>query len=426
MHDIKNFENNVEEVKSNLSKRNFDLGPVEDVLLLNGRRKELIQFVETKRAEIKRASKEIGMLKKNGDDASSQMAKVSELKKSISEKDHDLEQVENQLKETLSIIPNLLASDVPQGKDEEDNIEVRKWGNPREFAFPIKDHVELGENLGQLDFERGAKLTGSRFVVLRGELARLERALINFFIDEHLKKGYEEVLPPFIVNDEALYGTGQLPKFEEDLFKLRMEGRNWYLIPTAEVPLTNLRKDELFKKEELPQKFCAYTPCFRSEAGSHGKDTRGLIRLHQFNKVEMVYIVDAESSEAAHNEMVAQARFLLEKLELPYREILLCGGDIGFGARRCIDFEVWLPGQDKYREISSVSNCWDFQARRANIRYRNDEGKPTFAHTLNGSGLAVGRPLVAIMENYQKEDGSIQIPKVLQGYMGGTAVINKR
>ena len=426
MHDIKNFENNVEEVKSNLSKRNFDLGPVEDVLLLNGRRKELIQFVETKRAEIKRASKEIGMLKKNGDDASSQMAKVSELKKSISEKDHDLEQVENELKETLSIIPNLLASDVPQGKDEEDNIEVRKRGNPREFAFPIKDHVELGENLGQLDFERGAKLTGSRFVVLRGELARLERALINFFIDEHLKKGYEEVLPPFIVNDEALYGTGQLPKFEEDLFKLRMEGRNWYLIPTAEVPLTNLRKDELFKKEELPQKFCAYTPCFRSEAGSHGKDTRGLIRLHQFNKVEMVYIVDAESSEAAHGEMIAQARFLLEKLELPYREILLCGGDIGFGARRCIDFEVWLPGQDKYREISSVSNCWDFQARRANIRYRNDEGKPTFAHTLNGSGLAVGRTLVAIMENYQKEDGSIQIPKVLQGYMGGTAVINKR
>ena len=426
MHDIKNFENNVEEVKSNLSKRNFDLGPVEDVLLLNGKRKELIQFVETKRAEIKRTSKEIGMLKKKGDDASSQMAKVSELKKSISEKDNDLEQVENELKAKLSIIPNLLASDVPQGKDEEDNIEVRKWGNPRAFAFPIKDHVELGENLGQLDFERGAKLTGSRFVVLRGELARLERALINFFIDEHLKKGYEEVLPPFIVNDEALYGTGQLPKFEEDLFKLRMEGRNWYLIPTAEVPLTNLRKDELFKKDELPQKFCAYTPCFRSEAGSHGKDTRGLIRLHQFNKVEMVYIVDEESSEAAHDEMVAQARFLLEKLELPYREILLCGGDIGFGARRCIDFEVWLPGQDKYREISSVSNCWDFQARRANIRYRNDEGKPTFAHTLNGSGLAVGRTLVAIMENYQREDGSIQIPKVLQGYMGGTAVINKK
>jgi len=426
VHDIKSFENNVEEVKSNLSKRNFDLGPVEDVLLLNGKRKELIQFVEAKRAEIKRTSKEIGMLKKKGDDASSQMAKVSELKKSISEKDNDLEQVENELKAKLSIIPNLLASDVPQGKDEEDNIEVRKWGNPREFTFPIKDHVELGESLGQLDFERGAKLTGSRFVVLRGELARLERALINFFIDEHLKKGYEEVLPPFIVNDEALYGTGQLPKFEEDLFKLRMEGRNWYLIPTAEVPLTNLRKDELFKKDELPQKFCAYTPCFRSEAGSHGKDTRGLIRLHQFNKVEMVYIVDAESSEAAHEEMVSQARFLLEKLELPYREILLCGGDIGFGARRCIDFEVWLPGQDKYREISSVSNCWDFQARRANIRYRNDEGKPTFAHTLNGSGLAVGRTLVAIMENYQREDGSIQIPKVLQGYMGGTAVINKK
>jgi seryl-tRNA synthetase len=426
VHNIKDFENNLEEVKANLSKRNFDLRVVEDVLLLNGKRKELIQFVETKRADIKRSSKEIGMLKKKGEDASSHMGKVVELKKSIEEKDSELEAIEKELKEKLSVIPNLVSPDVSHGKDEEDNIEVRKWGNLREFSFSPKDHVEIGECLGQLDFERGAKLTGARFVVLRGGLARLERALINFFIDEHLKKDYEEVLPPFIVNEDTLYGTGQLPKFEEDLFKLRMEGKNWYLIPTAEVPLTNLRKGELFKKEELPQKLCAYTPCFRSEAGSHGKDTRGLIRLHQFNKVEMVFIVDEESSEAAHEEMIGQARHLLEKLELPYRELLLCGGDIGFSARKCIDFEVWLPGQNKYREISSVSNCGDFQARRANIRYRNSEGKPTFVHTLNGSGLAVGRTLVAIIENYQQEDGSIQVPKVLQSYMGGMGTIKKK
>ena len=243
-------------------------------------------------------------------------------------------------------------------------------------------------------------------------------------LDEHAKVGYEEVVPPYIVNDDTLYGTGQLPKFGEDLFKLQFEDKNYYLIPTAEVPLTNMKKNELFDGKELPIKVCAQTPCFRSEAGSYGKDTKGLIRLHQFNKVEMVNIVAAEESEKAHEDMIARACSILELLELPYRAMLLCGGDIGFGAHKCIDLEVWLPGQDKYREISSISNCWDFQARRAKIRYRNQEGKPTFAHTLNGSGLAVGRTVVAILENYQQEDGSIQIPKVLVNYMGGQELIS--
>ena len=426
MHDIKYFESNSDEVKKNLLKRNFDLTSFENVLGLSGKRRELIQLVENTRAEVKKASKEIGVIKKSGGDASNQMKRVQELKEKSISNEKELEVVEVELKSKLSTIPNLLDSDVPSGQSEDDNVEVRKWGIPKSFSFEVKDHVELGEKLGLLDFERASKLTGARFSVLKGDLARLERALINFFLEEHLKKGYEEVIPPLIVNDDTLYGTGQLPKFEDDLFKLQMEGKNWYLIPTSEVPLTNLRKNELFNKSELPHKFCSFTPCFRSEAGSHGKDTRGLIRLHQFNKVEMVFIVESDKSQDAHEEMIGQARHLLEKLELPYREMLLCGGDIGFGARKCIDFEVWLPAQGCYREISSVSNCGDFQARRANIRYRNDEGKPTFAHTLNGSGLAVGRTLVAILENYQEEDGSISVPEVLHPYMGGLKTIGKK
>jgi len=265
---------------------------------------------------------------------------------------------------------------------------------------------------------------GARFALYRKDLARLERALINFMLEEHGKVGYEEIVPPYIVNDDTLYGTGQLPKFEEDLFKLNFEDKNYYLIPTAEVPLTNMKKNELFDKKELPIKVCAYTPCFRSEAGSYGKDTKGLIRLHQFNKVELVNIVSADESEKAHQDMIDRACSILELLKLPYRAMLLCGGDIGFGAHKCVDLEVWLPGQDKYREISSISNCWDFQARRAKIRYRDGKGKPTHAHTLNGSGLAVGRTLVAILENYQNEDGSVRVPEVLVNFMGGQELIS--
>lgn len=423
MHDIKYFENHADEVKENLKKRDFDLSVVDKVLTLNGERKELLSFVESKRAEIKSLSKEIGGLKREGKNADELMGNVSNLKGDIEEKNKRLENIEIDLKDFLSGIPNLLDESVPVGNSEDDNLEVKRWGTPKEFSFTPKDHVELGENLGMLDFESGSKLTGARFVVYKKGLAKLERALINYMLDDHEKYGYDEILPPLIVNADSLYGTGQLPKFEDDLFKLKLDDKDWYLIPTAEVPLTNLKRKELFPGKELPIKYCAYTPCFRSEAGSYGKDTKGLIRLHQFNKVEMVNIVSKDESEKAHEEMVNRACSILEALELPYKSMLLCSGDIGFGARKCFDLEVWLPAQDKFREISSISNCWDFQARRAGIRYRNAEGKPEFAHTLNGSGLAVGRTVVAIMENYQQEDGSIVIPEVLRSYMGGKEII---
>ncbi len=425
MHDIKFFESNTDEVKKNLSKRGFDLSLVDKAISLNAKRKELTGKVEGHRAEVKSLSMEIGKLKKEGKDASEIMNSVAKIKKEIESQEISLTEVEKDLNYTLSIIPNLVSKEVPEGKSEADNLEIKRWGNPREFNFKPKDHVELGESLSMLDFERGARLTGSRFVVYKNQLARLERALINFMLDEHVKNGYEEVLPPFIVNRDALYGTGQLPKFEEDIFKLSLPDRDWYLIPTAEVPVTNLKREEIFPKEEFPLKYCAYTPCFRSEAGSYGKDTKGLIRLHQFNKVELVNIVAPEESEKAHQEMIDRACSILELLNLPYRALILCGADIGFGAYKCIDLEVWLPGQDKFREISSVSNCGAFQARRASIRFRNAEGKPEFAHTLNGSGLAVGRTLVAIMENYQNDDGSITIPKILIPYMGGLEKISK-
>ncbi len=423
MHDLKFIVNETESFKQNIGKRGFDLSVVDEILKLDSQRKELIQFVEAKRAEIKSTSKEIGQLKKEGKDASEIMQKVTNLKSDIGEKDTELSEIEKRQKYLISIIPNLLDDEVPVGKDEEDNKEVKKWGEPQSFSFTPKDHADLGEELGMLDFERGAKITGSRFVVYKKGLARLERALINFMLDSHTSEGYEEIIPPFLINSESMFGTGQLPKFGEDSFKIEDKDRQWYLAATAEIPLTNMKRDELFPMDELPIHYCAYTPCFRSEAGSYGKDTRGLIRLHQFNKVEMVNIVAADKSEQAHEAMRARAEFVLEALKLPYRTMLLCSGDIGFGARKCYDLEVWLPGQGKYREISSVSNCWDFQSRRASIRYRDAEGKPQFAHTLNGSGLAVGRTVVAIMENYQQEDGSIKVPEVLKSYMGGLEVI---
>jgi seryl-tRNA synthetase len=310
---------------------------------------------------------------------------------------------------------------VPVGSDENSNQEMKKWGTIKNFDFTPIDHATLGEKLGLLDFETATKITGARFTVYKGQLARLERALISFMIDRHTDNGYMEILPPFIVHERSLYGTGNLPKFKEDLFKL--EGFDWYLIPTAEVPVTNLKREQIFEMSEFPLRYVAYTPCFRSEAGSAGRDTRGLIRQHQFNKVELVNIVAADKSKEAHEEMINRACSILEELELPYRAMVLCSGDMGFGSSRTIDLEVWLPSQNKYREISSISNCWDFQSRRAQIRYRNAEGKPEFAHTLNGSGLAVGRTLVAIMENYQNKDGTITIPKALRPYMKNQELI---
>ncbi len=416
MHDIKQFVEQTDFVKENLSRRKFDVSIIDKVLLLNQERKKLLFLVEQQRSEVKTYSKSIGKLKKNGDDATVLMNKVSQLKLSIDQENKKLEDVLIKQNELLSIIPNLVDEAVPTGLTEDDNIELKKWGEPTSFDFEPKDHVYLGENLKMLDFEKAAQITASRFVIYKGKLAKLERSLINYMLDKLEKSDYLEIIPPLLVNSETMYGTGQLPKFEEDLFKV--EGRPWYLIPTAEVPVTNLKKGELFPEQELPLRYCAYTPCFRSEAGSYGKDTRGLIRLHQFNKVEMVNIVSPESSDEIHNEMIDMACSVLEDLNLPYRAVLLCGGDIGFSAKKCIDLEVWLPGQNKYREISSISNCGDFQSRRANIRYRDKNSRPRFAHTLNGSCLAVGRTVVAILENYQQQDGSIIIPEVLRPYTG--------
>lgn len=418
------IEADVEFYKKNLSRRGFDVQVIDKVVALNSERKALTTNVETAQAKVKSLSKEIGALKKCGQDASSLMSEVAENKANIEKHNDQLEQVQVQLHNLLSEIPNLIAEDVPAGKSEDDNVEVRRWGEPKKFDFKVLDHADLGEKLGMLDFETAASITGSRFVVYKKALARMERALANFMLDHHLDKGYEEVIPPFIVHARSLYGTGQLPKFGEDLFKL--EGSDWYLIPTAEVPVTNLKRESIFDESELPLKYAAYTPCFRSEAGSYGKDTRGLIRMHQFNKVEMVNIVHPNDSTQALEDMTRSAEEILQKLKLPYRVMALCSADIGFGSRKTYDMEVWIPSQDKYREISSCSNCWDFQSRRASIRFKKQGDKPQFAHTLNGSGLAVGRTLVAILENYQNEDGSVTIPEALVPYMGGMTRIEAK
>ncbi len=425
MLDIKFIAENPDEVKKNLSKRKFDLSLIDSVLNLNEKRKSHIKLVEDTRAEVKSLSREVGEKKKAGLDASEIMEKVSGLKSSIENEEKLLIETEEKLNDVLSVIPNLISDKVPVGATEDENVEFKKFGTPKTFSFKVKDHVALGEELGMLDFDKAAQITGARFVLYKKDLARLERALINYMLDFHYDRGYEEIIPPYIVHERSLYGTGQLPKFKEDLFKL--EGTDWYLIPTSEVPLTNIKREEIFSSSEFPLKYTSYTPCFRSEAGSHGKDTRGLIRMHQFNKVEMVNIVAADDSERAHKEMVESACGILEELNLPYRAVTLCTGDIGFGARETVDLEVWLPSQNKYREISSISNCWDFQARRAGIRYKTNDpkAKPQFAHTLNGSGLAVGRTLVAILENYQNEDGSITIPEKIRPYMHGLERISK-
>ncbi len=420
MLDVRLIEEKKDEVIQNLKMRKFDTSVIDKIIDLNSERKKLISIVEDTRSEINSKSKEIGLKIKSGENADDEKAAVSKLKASIEEQEKNLGEVDKKISDILLGIPNLIEEDTPIGDDEESNLEIKKFGDIPSFSFKIKDHATLGEELGMLDFETAAKLTGARFVVYKGMLARLERAVANYMINFHCERGYEEIIPPYIVQASTLYGTGQLPKFGEDLFKI--EGRDWYLIPTAEVPVTNLLRETILKEESFQKKYVSFTPCFRSEAGSYGKDTRGLIRMHQFSKVEMVQITDAESSLKAHEEMLESGCMILEELKLPYRAVRLCTGDIGFGARKTYDLEVWLPSQEKYREISSISNCWDFQARRAKIRYKKDK-KNYFAHTLNGSGLAVGRTVVAILENYQQADGSIVVPEKLVDYMGGIEVI---
>ncbi|MBU0723454.1 MAG: serine--tRNA ligase [Alphaproteobacteria bacterium] len=393
-----------------------------DILDKDARRRAAQTELQSLQARRNEASKEIGQIKRQGGDAEALMDEVAGIKDRMAALEIEDKALGEELDAILAGIPNLPAADVPEGTDEADNVEIRRKGNPRNFSFTPKEHFEIGEALGMMDFEAASKLSGARFVVLRKHLARLERALAAFMLDIHtLEFGYEETQVPFMVRDHVLYGTGQLPKFGEDLFRTT---NDYWLIPTAEVPLTNLVADTILDEKELPKRFTAYSPCFRSEAGAAGRDTRGMIRQHQFTKVEMVSIAHPDESEAEHQRMTCAAETVLERLDLPYRTIILCTGDMGFGAQKTYDIEVWLPGQGAYREISSCSNCGDFQARRMKARFRAAGEKNTrFVHTLNGSGLAVGRTMVAILENYQNEDGSVTIPEKLRPYMAGLEVI---
>lgn len=393
---------------------------------LENRRKTLQTNSENLQAEKNELSKSIGKAKASGEDVNALMAKVNGMGDELNAMQAELKQVQTELEKFLLLVPNMPDDSVPAGKDENDNVEVRKWGAPKSFAYTARDHVDLGESLGMLDFEGAAKITGSRFVVMKNGLARLHRALIQFMLDTHTQQhGYQEVYAPYMVNADSLRGTGQLPKFEEDLFKLSGE-QNYYLIPTAEVPVTNIVRDSILEDKELPLKLVCHTPCFRSEAGSYGRDTRGMIRQHQFEKVELVQMVRPQDSMAALESLTRDAEKILQLLELPYRTITLCGGDMGFSSAKTYDIEVWLPAQNTYREISSCSNFKDFQARRLQARWRNPETKkPELLHTLNGSGLAVGRTLVALIENFQNENGSITVPEVLRPYLGGLTAISK-
>ena len=416
MLDIRFIRENPDKVEEALKNRHakWDLAAFQQ---LDESRRETIQRVEALKAERNTVSKEIGQMMREGnkEEAEGRKARMREVGDQIEELDSKLGEIEEKLTALTYSIPNIPAEATPVGDDEDDNPEVRRWGSPREFDFEAKAHWDIGANLGIIDFERGVKLAHSRFYALRGAGARLERALISFMLNTHLDKGMTEWWVPALANKETLTGTGQLPKFEEDLFKTT-EGL--YLIPTAEVMLTNLHSGEVLNEAELPIRYCAYTPCFREEAGSAGRDTRGIIRVHQFDKVEMVRFATPENSDAELEDMTRCAEDVLQKLELPYRVISLCTGDIGFSARQTYDLEVWLPSYNAYKEISSCSNCGDFQTRRANIKYVDTAGKKHLAHTLNGSGLAVGRTMAAVIENYQNEDGSITVPEVLRPYMG--------
>ena len=418
MLDPKLLRNDLENCVAQLARRGYTLD-TELFEKLESQRKQLQVDTQQLQSERNAKSKAIGQAKAKGEDASEFFTAVAELGDRLKANEEKLSAVQIQLNDLLMGIPNLLHESVPDGRDENDNVEIRRWGEPRNFDFEPRDHVDLGEAGGLLDFETAAKITGSRFAVMSGGIARLHRALIQFMLDLHSQEhGYTETSVPYIVNADSLRGTGQLPKFEEDLFKLRHE-HDVYLIPTAEVPVTNIVRDVIVESNDMPRKFVCHTPCFRSEAGSYGKDTRGMIRQHQFEKVEMVQIVRPEDSYTALDELTQHAEEVLKRLELPYRVVALCAGDVGFSAAKTFDLEVWLPGQQTYREISSCSNFEDFQARRMKARWRNPEtGKPELVHTINGSGLAIGRTLVAVMENYQNKDGSITIPEVLKPYMG--------
>ncbi|VWX31434.1 seryl-tRNA synthetase; also charges selenocystein tRNA with serine [Moraxellaceae bacterium 17A] len=416
MIDPKLLRTELDTVAEKLAKRGYELDKafwqqVEE------QRKSIQVKTEELQAKKNAGAKQIGLMKRNGENTDALMAEMATISSEMKQAEDALKALQEKILAAALTIPNLPDDSVPAGKDENDNVEMRRWGEPRQFDFEVKDHSDLGEDLGLLDFEMAAKLTGSRFSVLKGQLAKLNRALIAFMLTTHTDKyGYTEMYVPYMVNADSLLGTGQLPKFEEDLFKLRGE-KEYYLIPTSEVPLTNSVRDKILDPEALPIKVTAHTPCFRSEAGSAGRDTRGLIRQHQFEKVEMVQIVHPETSMQALEDMTGQAEYILQQLGLPYRVIVLCGGDMGFSAVKTYDIEVWLPSQTTYREISSCSNCGDFQARRMQARVK-DGKKTELVHTLNGSGLAVGRTLLAIMENYQNADGTITVPEVLRPYMG--------
>ena len=416
MIDPKLLRTELDTVAEKLAKRGYELDKafwqqVEE------QRKSIQVKTEELQAKKNAGAKQVGLMKRNGENTDALMAEMATISSEMKQAEDALKALQEKIQAAALTIPNLPDDSVPAGKDENDNVEMRRWGEPRQFDFEVKDHSDLGEDLGLLDFEMAAKLTGSRFSVLKGQLAKLNRALIAFMLTTHTDKyGYTEMYVPYMVNADSLIGTGQLPKFEEDLFKLRGE-KEYYLIPTSEVPLTNSVRDKILDPEALPIKVTAHTPCFRSEAGSAGRDTRGLIRQHQFEKVEMVQIVHPETSMQALEDMTGQAEYILQQLGLPYRVIVLCGGDMGFGAVKTYDIEVWLPSQTTYREISSCSNCGDFQARRMQARVK-DGKKTELVHTLNGSGLAVGRTLLAIMENYQNADGTITVPEVLRPYMG--------
>ncbi len=422
MLDIKLLRDDMAAVEAMLEARanKLDLSKFKE---LDETRRQLITESDQYKQERKTTSKQIGQLMKEGKDVEPIKARVSEIGERIKDLDGQLAETEEALHEILTWIPNMLDPTTPIGKGEDDNVEVDRWGEPAKFDFTVKDHVDLGQDLGIMDFERAVKVTGARFCVLRGDGARLERALINFMTDVHMRQGYFEVLPPFMVNDKSMYGTGQFPKMREDCFKL--EGFDYYLIPTAEVPVTNLHRDEILTENQLPINYQAFTPCFRSEAGSYGRDTRGLIRQHQFNKVELVKFTHPDHSTQEHEQLRKDAEEILQLLELPYRVMALCSGDISFSAAKCYDLEVWLPGQNTYREISSCSNFSDFQARRARIRFK-DGKKSRFVHTINGSGLAVGRTLVAVLENHQQPDGRILIPKALRPYLNDQEYIEKQ
>lgn len=418
MLDVKLLREDLTRVRERLATRGIEIA-WDEFVYLDQQRRDALARIEKLKERKNRLSGEIGKVKKSGGDATALMGEVEEVSETIRQGEDPLAEIEARFEKLMLTMPNLPEPSVPAGRSAAENREVRRWRDPPQFDFPAKNHWDIGEELGILDFTRAAKIAGARFALYKDAGARLERALINFMLDLHTQKhGYREVLPPFLVNRDAMTGTGQLPKFEEDLF--RVSEPDFFLIPTAEVPVTNIHREEMLEREQLPIRYVAYTPCFRREAGSYGQDVRGLIRQHQFNKVELVKFTEPEYSYDELDKLVADAEAVLQQLELPYRVVELCTGDLSFAAAKTYDLEVWLPGQSAYREISSCSNFEDFQARRAQIRYRKEtKGKPIFVHTLNGSGLAVGRTLVAVLENYQQKDGSVVIPEVLRSYMAG-------